>query len=138
MCAVRLDQKGLTMLGYGIVDVKITRNNVWRAVIEPIKDGQYTQKLKKLIGKVITEPEAREIFQEILNYKWIQTENMVNEGKLEFGSSLTLKEAAKEWMAKHYPDWKAARPTAFEMEQEIHPEPAPTEKDGEKEEDLLE
>jgi hypothetical protein len=107
------------MLGYGIVDVKITRNNVWRAVIEPIKDGQYTLKLKKLLGKVIPEPEAREIFQEILNYKWIQTENLVNAGKLEFGSSLTLKAAASEWMQKHYPEWKAARPTSFEISEQI-------------------
>jgi len=117
--AVKLDRKGLTMLGYGIVDVKISRNNVWRAVIEPIKDGQYTLKLKALIGKIIAEPEAREIFEEILNYKWLQTENLVNAGQLEFGSSLTLQQAAKEWMSKHYPAWKTARPTPLEvMEQE--------------------
>jgi hypothetical protein len=95
--------------------VEITRNNVWRAVIEPVKDGQYTQKLKNLIHKVIQEPEAREIYEEILNYKWLETEKLVNEGKLEFGSSLTLAEAAKEWMDKHYPDWKAARPTFMEV-----------------------
>lgn len=113
--AVKLDRKGLTMLGYGIVDVEISRNNVWRAVIEPIKDGQYTQKLKDLIHKVIPEPEAREIYEEILNHKWLQTENLVNAGKLEFGSSLTLQEAAAEWMEKHYPAWKAARPTLMEV-----------------------
>lgn len=113
--AVKLDRKGLTMLGYGIVDVEITRNNVWRAVIEPVKDGQYTLKLKELIHKVIQEPEAREIYEEILNYKWLETEKLVDAGKLEFGSSLTLAEAAKEWMEKHYPDWKAARPTLMEV-----------------------
>ncbi len=115
MSAVKLDRKGITMLGYGIVDVEITRNNVWRAVIEPLKDGQYTLKLKDLTHKVIREPEAREIYEEILNYKWLQTENMVKEGKLEAGSSLTLQEAASEWMENHYPDWKAARPTLSEL-----------------------
>ncbi|NTV51609.1 MAG: hypothetical protein HGA76_01145 [Candidatus Firestonebacteria bacterium] len=115
MSAIRLDRKGITMLGYGIVDVEITRNNVWRAVIEPVLDGQYTLKLKDLINKVIQEPEARDIYQEILNYKWLQTENLVNEGQLEEGSSLTLQVAAKEWMEKHYPDWKAARPTLREV-----------------------
>ena len=115
--AVKLDRKGLTMLGYGIVDVEISRNNVWRAVIEPIKDGQYTLKLKELIRKVIPEPEAREIYEEILNHKWLQTENMVNTGKLEFGSSLTLQEAATEWMQLHYPHWKSARPTLREIQE---------------------
>jgi len=115
MSAIKLDRKGITMLGYGIVDVEITRNNVWHAVIEPIKDGQYTRKLNKLIHKVISEPEARDIYQEILNYKWLQTENLVKAGKLEAGSSLTLQEAADEWMEKHYPDWKAARPTSWEV-----------------------
>jgi hypothetical protein len=115
MSPVRLDQKGITMLGYGIVDVKLTRNNIWRAVIEPIKEGQYSSKLKSLIRRVVPEPEARAIFQEILNYKWLQTENLVKEGKLEKGSSLTLREAAKEWMQLHYPDWKAARPTLLEV-----------------------
>jgi hypothetical protein len=113
--AVKLDRKGLTMLGYGIMDVNISRNNVWRAVIEPIKDGQYTLKLKELIHKVIPEPEAREIFEEILNYKWLATERMVKEDKLVAGSSLTLRQAAKEWMEKHYPAWKAARPTLLEV-----------------------
>jgi hypothetical protein len=115
MSAIKLDRKGITMLGYGIVDVEITRNNVWQAVIEPIKDGQYTLKLAKLTGKNIPEPEAREIYQEILNHKWLQTENMVNTGKLEFGSSLTLKEAADSWMKEHYPAWRAARPTSWEV-----------------------
>jgi hypothetical protein len=114
MSAIKLDRKGITMLGYGIVDVEITRNNIWQAVIEPIRDGQYTLKLNKLTGKNISEPEARDIYQEILNYKWLQTENLVNVGKLEKGSSLTLQEAADEWMDKHYPDWKIARPTSFE------------------------
>ena len=113
--AVKLDQKGLTMLGYGIMDVKISRNNVWRAVIEPIRDGQYSLKIRTLTHKMIPEPEAREIFEEILNYKWLQTENMVKAGKLETGSSLTLKAAAQEWMKKHYPDWKSSRSTAFEI-----------------------
>ena len=94
MSAIKLDRKGITMLGYGIVDVEITRNNVWRAVIEPVHDGQYTLKLKGLINKVIQEPEARDIYQEILNYKWIQTENLVKAGQLEKGSSLTLPVAA--------------------------------------------
>jgi len=115
MSAIKLDRKGITMLGYGIVDVEITRNNVWRAVIEPVLDGQYTLKLKDLINKVIQEPEAREIYQEILNYKWLQTENLVKAGQLEDGSSLTLQVAAKEWMEKHYPDWKGARPTLLEV-----------------------
>ena len=115
MSAIKLDRKGITMLGYGIVDVEITRNNVWRAVIEPVLDGQYTLKLKELIGKVIQEPEARDIYQEILNYKWLQTENLVKAGQLEEGSSLTLHIAAKEWVEKHYPEWKAARPTLREV-----------------------
>lgn len=115
MSAIKLDRKGLTMLGYGIVDVELTQNNVWRAVIEPIKDGQYTQKLQKLIHKVIPEPEAREIYQEILNHKWLQTENLVKAGTLQAGSSLTLEEAGTEWMEKHYPDWKSARPTSWEI-----------------------
>lgn len=115
MSAIKLDRKGLTMLGYGIVDVELTQNNVWRAVIEPIKDGQYTQKLQKLIYKVIPEPEAREIYQEILNHKWLQTENLVKAGTLKAGSSLTLEEAGTEWMEKHYPDWKSARPTSWEI-----------------------
>ncbi len=115
MSAIKLDRKGITMLGYGIVDVELTRNNVWQAVIEPIKDGQYTQKLKKITGKVIPEPEAREIYQEILNHKWLQTENLVKTGKLVAGSSLTLKEAGTEWMEKHYPAWKSARPTSWEI-----------------------
>ncbi|MCK5243027.1 hypothetical protein KAR34_11305 [bacterium] len=115
MTAIKLDQKGLNILGYGIVDVEITRNNVWHAVIEPIKDGQYTQNLNRMISKIIPEPEARDIYQEILNYKWLQTENLVKAGKLESGSSLTLQEAAKEWMDKHYPDWKVARPTSLEV-----------------------
>ncbi|MEW6517039.1 MAG: hypothetical protein AB1439_09050 [candidate division FCPU426 bacterium] len=114
MSAIKLDRKGITMLGYGIVDVEITRNNVWQAVIEPIKDGQYTLKLSKLTGKVIPEPEAREIYQEILNHKWLQTENLVKAGKLEFGSSLTLQEAADDWMKAHYPAWREARPTSWE------------------------
>lgn len=122
---VKLDRKGLTMLGYGIVDVELSRNNVWRAVIEPILDGQYTLKLKALINKVFAEPEAREIYEEILNYKWLQTENMVKAGKLEKGSSLTLKQAAKEWMAKHYPAWKSARPTLMEVTKHNEPEPSP-------------
>jgi hypothetical protein len=115
MSAIKLDRKGITMLGYGIVDVEISRNNVWHAVIEPIKDGQYTKKLSQLINKVIPEPEARGIYQEILNHKWLQTENLVQAGKLEKGSSLTLKEAAMEWMQKHYPAWKAARLTLWEV-----------------------
>lgn len=115
MSAVKLDRKGIRMLGYGIVDVEITRNNVWRAVIEPIRSGQYTQKLKDLIHRVIREPEAREIYEEILNYKWLQTENLVKEGKLEAGSSLTLGEAAKEWMEQHYPAWKGHRKTLMEV-----------------------
>jgi hypothetical protein len=115
MSAIKLDRKGMNILGYGIVDVEITRNNVWHAVIEPIKDGQYTQKLNKLVNKVIPEPDARDIYQEILNYKWLQTENLVKAGTLEVGSSLTLKEAAEEWMEKHYPDWKSARPTSWEV-----------------------
>jgi hypothetical protein len=124
MSAVKLDRKGITMLGYGMVDMEISRNNVWRLVIEPLKDGQYTLKLKDLIQKTIREPEAREIFEEILNYKWLQTENMVREGKLEAGSSLTLQEAATEWMEKHYPAWKAARPTLIELSE--HDEPPST------------
>jgi hypothetical protein len=115
MSAIKLDRKGLTMLGYGIVDVAISANNVWEAVIEPIRDGQYTKKLNDLIKKVIPEPDAREIYEEILNYKWLQTENMVRAGKLEAGSSLTLQQAADEWMKKHYPAWKAARPTPWEL-----------------------
>jgi hypothetical protein len=115
MSALKLNRKGITMLGYGIVDVEISRNNVWRAVIEPILDGQYTLKLKDLIHKTIREPEAREIYQEILNYKWLQTEKLVKEGMLEAGSSLTLVEAAKEWMERHYPKWKAARLTLLEV-----------------------
>lgn len=114
MSAVRLNQKGISMLGYGIVDVEITNNNVWRAVIEPIREGQYAQKIKRLTKKVIPEPEAREIFQEILNHKWLQTENLVRAGKMESGSSLTLEAAALEWMKLHYPAWKAARPTLRE------------------------
>lgn len=125
---VKLDRKGLTMLGYGIVDVELSRNNVWSAVIEPILDGQYTLKLKALINKVIPEPEAREIYEEILNYKWLQTENMVKSGKLEAGSSLTLSQAAKEWMTRHYPAWKAARPTLMEVTEHNEPEPSPDEK----------
>ena len=97
------------------MDVEITRNNVWRAVIEPVLDGQYTLKLKDLIAKVLPEPEAREIYQEILNYKWLQTENLVKAGQLEAGSSLTLQVAAKAWMEQHYPDWKSARPTLREV-----------------------
>ena len=115
MSAIKLDRKGITMLGYGIVDVEITRNNVWQAVIEPIKDGQYTKKLSQLIHRVVSEPEARNIYQEILNYKWLQTENMVKQGKLEAGSSLTLQQAADEWMDKHYSDWREARPTSWEV-----------------------
>lgn len=115
MSAIKLDRKGITMLGYGIVDVAINRNNVWEAVIEPLKDGQYTNKLNELIKKVIPEPDAREIYEEILNYKWLQTENLVKEGKLEDGSSLTLQESADKWMEKHYSAWKAARPTAREL-----------------------
>ncbi|MBN1594998.1 hypothetical protein JW933_03635 [candidate division FCPU426 bacterium] len=115
MSAIKLDRKGIIMLGYGIVDVEITRNNVWQAVIEPIKDGQYSRKLKQLLKKNIAEPEARSIYQEILNYKWLQTENLVKVGKLEAGSSLTLQEAALEWMKDHYPAWKAARPTSWEL-----------------------
>jgi hypothetical protein len=129
MSAIRLDKKGITMLGYGIVDVEITRNNVWRAVIEPIKDGQYSAQLAGLIHKAIPEPEAREIYEEILNYKWLQTENLVNAGKLEFGSSLTLAEAAKEWMDKHYPAWKAARPTLMEVTEHDETISAPEEKE---------
>ncbi|MCD4814556.1 hypothetical protein K8S19_12805 [bacterium] len=127
MTAIKLDRKGVTMLGYGIVDVELIRNNVWQAVIEPIKDGQYTLKLSGLTGKTIPEPEARNIYQEILNYKWLQTENLVKAGKLEKGSSLTLQEAAEEWMEKHYPDWKVARPTFFEkseyVDEELHETP---------------
>lgn len=115
MSAIKLDRKGLTMLGYGIVDIAINRNNVWEAVIEPLKDGQYSQKLTVLIKKTIPEPDAREIYEEILNYKWLQTENLVKAGKLEAGSSLTLEEAATEWMKKHYAAWKAARPTSLEL-----------------------
>lgn len=115
MTAIKLDRKGLTMLGYGIVDIAINNNNVWEAVIEPIKDGQYTKKVTSLIKKVIPEPDAREIYEEILNYKWLQTENLVKAGKLESGSSLTLQEAADEWMRKHYAAWKAARPTPWEL-----------------------
>jgi hypothetical protein len=122
MSPVKLNRKGLRMLGYGIVDVEITRNNVWRAVIEPVKEGQYSRLLNELIRKVIPEPESREIYEEILNYKWIQTEKMVKEGRLETGSSLTLSEAAREWMDKHYPAWKAARPTLMEVTP--HEEPA--------------
>jgi hypothetical protein len=127
--AVRLDRKGLTMLGYGIVDVEITQNNVWRAVIEPILDGQYTMKLKELINKVVPEPEAREIYQEILNYKWLQTENLVTEGKLEAGSSMTLKAAAEEWMEHHYPEWKSARPTLMEVTDHDETISAPSEEE---------
>ncbi len=127
MSAVRLNRKGIRMLGYGIVDVEITRNNVWRAVIEPLRDGQYTLKLKALTQKVIREPEAREIYEEILNYKWLQTENLVKAGKLEAGSSLTLEEAAREWMEKHYPSWKAARPTLMEVMEHEEPASAPEE-----------
>jgi hypothetical protein len=127
MSAVKLDRKGITMLGYGIVDVEISRNNVWRAVIEPLLDGQYTLKLKELVHKVIQEPEAREIYQEVLNYKWLQTENLVKAGKLEAGSSLTLQEAAKEWMDKHYPAWKAARPTLLEVTEHDETVSAPAE-----------
>ncbi len=127
MSAVKLDRKGITMLGYGIVDVEISRNNVWRAVIEPLLDGQYTLKLKELVHKVIQEPEAREIYQEVLNYKWLQTENLVKAGKLEAGSSLTLQEAAKEWMDKHYPAWKTARPTLLEVTEHDETVSAPAE-----------
>lgn len=115
MSAIKLDRKGITMLGYGIVDVEVTRNNVWQAVIEPVKESQYSLKLMDLIHKNIPEPEARSIYQEILNYKWIQTENLVKQGKLEAGSSLTLQHAAAEWMNNHYPSWKAARPTSWEI-----------------------
>ena len=115
MSALRLDQKGFRMLGYGMVDVNVTANNVWRAVIEPIREGQYTLKLQKLIHRVIHEPEAREVYEEILNYKWLQTENLVKQGKLEAGSSLTLEEAAREWMDEHYPAWKANRKTLMEV-----------------------
>jgi hypothetical protein len=128
--SLRLDRKGMTMLGYGIVDVEITKNNVWLAAVEPVRDGQYTMKLKELIAKVIREPEARDIYEEILNYKWLQTENLVNEGRLEKGSSLTLKEAASEWIEQHYPEWKSHRKTLLEVtttaENDSCPEPEET------------
>jgi len=95
--------------GSEIADKKVIHHNVRQTNNDTNQEGQYSGELKALIRKVIPETEAREVYQEILTHKWVQTENLVNKGELEYGASLTLKEAAEEWMHRHYPAWKTAR-----------------------------
>ncbi|MBM3858345.1 MAG: hypothetical protein FJ395_01695 [Verrucomicrobia bacterium] len=44
---------------------------------------------------------VRSQLEEINKYKWIESEK--------FGRDIGMERAAREWMAKHFPDWKQYR-----------------------------
>ncbi|MCK5218789.1 hypothetical protein KAR10_04665 [bacterium] len=98
-----------------MLDTEEIHCNVRQTNSRPNQEGQYSRKLKDIMGKVIPETEAREVYQEILTHKWVQTENLVNKGELRYGSSLTLKQAAEEWMHRHYPAWETAHSSRPEI-----------------------
>jgi hypothetical protein len=103
-----VNPKASSKQGCDIIGSKKIYHNVRQTNSTPNQEEQYSRELKDVIGKVIPEREAREVYQEILTHKWVQSENLVNKGELEYGSSLTLKQAAEEWMLRHYPAWKTA------------------------------
>jgi hypothetical protein len=105
MGPINFDLEGLRSLGYAVIDIQSNnydaQEDVYKFMVVAADKNVYAKKIKELIGEDLSEENATVIMEEIYKHKWIESEKD--------GHDIGMVNAAKDWHAKYFQDWKNAR-----------------------------